>query len=327
VKCQVAPPPTGVTPAEGGRATWLLTRRAEQSQFGADVSSLKCEVSSGPGAVAEDEPSCRTKPIWGRLPWDCGLRSERRMCQTKPNLERMGCLGKRTLHAERLYDVAESAKQSQSPMSEQNHRQASLDDANHAATTESAEQSQSGKEVSGLKCEVSSGTPAPGGDPSRGRLGYMAADPSCETKPIWGRLPWDCGLRSERRMCETKPNPERMGCLGKRALHAERLYDVAESVKQSQSPMSEQNHRQASLDDANHAATTESAEQSQLETSGRGCGFAETQDIASLQARDATCTATGDSAEQSQFVRRASRGRWGPGGAGPCGRCGRSRRS
>ncbi len=31
---------------------------------------------------------------------------------------------------------------------------------------------------------VSGSTPAPGGDPSRGRLGHMAADPSCETKPI-----------------------------------------------------------------------------------------------------------------------------------------------
>jgi hypothetical protein len=55
----------------------------------------------------------------------------------------------------------------------------------HATSVDdSAKQSQSGKEVSGLKCEVSSSTPAHGGDPSRGRLGYMAADPSCETKPI-----------------------------------------------------------------------------------------------------------------------------------------------
>jgi hypothetical protein len=74
-------------------------------------------------------------------------------------------------------------------------------------------------------------------------------------------------------------------------------------AKQSQSPISEQNHRQASLDAATQAATTDSAEQSQLETSGRGCGFAETQDIASLQAGDATRTATGDSAKQSHFER------------------------
>jgi hypothetical protein len=63
-----------------------------------------------------------------------------------------------------------------------------------------------------------------------------------------------------------------MGYLGKKALRAERFGGVAESAKQSQ-----------------------------LETSGPGCGFAETQDIASLQAGDATCTATGDSAKQSQL--------------------------
>ncbi|MBN1509822.1 MAG: hypothetical protein JW955_23445, partial [Sedimentisphaerales bacterium] len=58
------------------------------------------------------------------------------------------------------------------------------------------------EEVSSSKCEVSSGadadppcetkpigevsssTPAPGGDPSRGRLGYMVDHPVCETKPI-----------------------------------------------------------------------------------------------------------------------------------------------
>jgi hypothetical protein len=94
------------------------------------------------------------------------------------------------------------------------------------------------------------------------------------------------------------------------------------------------NHRQAALDDATQAGATESAKQSQspddvpaqpvetqdfasphsldandpgsakqsqLETSGRGCGFAETQDLASLQAGDATCTATDDSAKQSQL--------------------------
>jgi hypothetical protein len=102
-------------------------------------------------------------------------------------------------------------------------------------------------------------------------------------------------------MCETKPNLERMGYLGKRALCAERLGDVAESAKQRQLPISAQTHRQASLDAATQAATTDSAKQSQLETSGPGCGFAETQDIASLQAGDATCTATGDSAKQSQL--------------------------
>jgi hypothetical protein len=102
-------------------------------------------------------------------------------------------------------------------------------------------------------------------------------------------------------MCETKPNLERMGCLGKKALRAKRFGDVAESAKQSQLPISEQTHRQASLDAATQAATTEPAKQSQLETSGPGYGFAETQDIASLQAGDATRTATGDSAEQSQL--------------------------
>jgi hypothetical protein len=72
------------------------------------------------------------------------------------------------------------------------------------------------------------------------------------------------------------------------------------SAEQSQSDGSLDDHRQASLDAATQAATTDSAKQSQLETSGPGCGFAETQDIASLQAGDATCTATDESAEQSQ---------------------------
>jgi hypothetical protein len=115
---------------------------------------------------------------------------------------------------------------------------------------ESAKQSQFRAEVSSLKCDVSSSTPAHRGDPSRGRLGHTAADPSCETKPIWGQRPWDCGVRSKHRMCKTKPNLERMGCLGKRTLRAERLYDVAESAKQSQSPISQKAHRQASPGDA-----------------------------------------------------------------------------
>jgi len=42
--------------------------------------------------------------------------------------------------------------------------------------TDSAKQSQF--------AEASSSTPAPGGDPSRGRLGHMGAEPMCETKPI-----------------------------------------------------------------------------------------------------------------------------------------------
>jgi hypothetical protein len=59
-----------------------------------------------------------------------------------------------------------------------------LDRVQSMRETCSAEQSQLDGGVSSLKCEVSSSTPGTGGDPSRGRLGYMAADPSCETKPI-----------------------------------------------------------------------------------------------------------------------------------------------
>ncbi len=39
--------------------------------------------------------------------------------------------------------------------------------------------------------EVSGSTPALGGDPSRGRLGHMGADPSCETKPIEGSFKFE----------------------------------------------------------------------------------------------------------------------------------------
>jgi hypothetical protein len=117
------------------------------------------------------------------------------MCETKPNLERMGYLGNRTLRAERLGDMAEFAKQSQLAISEHDHRQASLDAATQTLASDGVKQTQFPADtswrtkpmasgVSSLKCEVSSSTPAAGGDPSRGRLGYMAADPSCETKPI-----------------------------------------------------------------------------------------------------------------------------------------------
>jgi hypothetical protein len=63
---------------------------------------------------------------------------------------------------------------------------ASFEETPYGVTTnegDCAKQSQS-QEVPNLKCEVSSSTPAPGGDPSRGRLGHMVDDPACETKPM-----------------------------------------------------------------------------------------------------------------------------------------------
>jgi len=70
---------------------------------------------------------------------------------------------------------------------------------------ESVKQSQIERSV---KFEVSGSTPALGGDPSRGRLGHMAANPVRETKPIVGRGPWDCGLRNAE--CGLK-DQQRMG--------------------------------------------------------------------------------------------------------------------
>jgi hypothetical protein len=205
----------------------------------------------------------------------------------------MGYLGKRALRAEWFGDVAESAKQSQLPRSEQGHRQAALAAATRTVTSDGAEQSQFqadtswrtkpigaeassfkrevsssasapagdgsdeqsqlpadalcgtkpiGTEASSFKCEVSSSTPSPGGDPSRGRLGYMPADPSCQTKP----------------------NLERMGYLGKRTLRAERFGDVAESAKQSQLAISEHDHRQASLDAATQTLASDSVKRTQF---------------------------------------------------------------
>jgi hypothetical protein len=154
---------------------------------------LKCEVSSST-APAVTIPT--NKANWQGQAGDRRLEATAGvMCETKPNLERMGYLGKRSLRAERFGDVAESARQSRLPKCEQDHRQASLDAATRTVARDGAEQSQFqadtswrtkpiAAEASSLKCEVSSSTPAGGGDPSRGRLGYMAPDPSCETKPI-----------------------------------------------------------------------------------------------------------------------------------------------
>jgi hypothetical protein len=47
----------------GLKGTELVGKRAKQSQFSPEVSSLKCEVSSGADPAAQDKPSCRTKPI------------------------------------------------------------------------------------------------------------------------------------------------------------------------------------------------------------------------------------------------------------------------
>jgi hypothetical protein len=99
------------------------------------------------------------------------------MCETKPNLERMGYLGKRTLHAERFGDVAGSAKQSQLPISEQGHRQAALADATPKPPGDSVKQTQLEEQVSSLKCEVSSGVAVL-------QTSNIKLDTSCETKPI-----------------------------------------------------------------------------------------------------------------------------------------------
>jgi hypothetical protein len=73
----------------------------------------------------------------------------------------------------------DSMKQSQFATEEGGHNPA----CETPSEADFAKQSQSG-EASSLKCECSGSTPAPGGDPSRGRLGHMVADPVCETKPI-----------------------------------------------------------------------------------------------------------------------------------------------
>jgi hypothetical protein len=141
----------------------------------------------------------------------------------------MGYLGNRTLRAERSGDVAESAKQSQLAISEQDHRQAALDAATRTVARDRAEQSQFqadascrtkpiGAEASSFKCEVSSSTPSPGGDPSRGRLGYIAAEPSCQTRRARQKSGWTepiPGIGAETRArsrlgdfchgCRTKP--------------------------------------------------------------------------------------------------------------------------
>ena len=92
--------------------------------------------------------------------------------------------------------IAAAVRQSQSPISRKAYGQASLGVAAREVGSCSAKQSQltadascqtkpiRGEGVSSLKWEVSSNTPARGGDPSRGRLGHIVAGPACETKPI-----------------------------------------------------------------------------------------------------------------------------------------------
>jgi hypothetical protein len=140
-------------------------------------------------------------------------------------------------HAGRRGPVTDGAKQTQLVISEQDHRQASLDDATRTLASDGAEQSQSGEQVSSSKCDVSSSTPAGGGDPSRGRLGHMADEPSCETKPI---------------------------CPAGQATNG------ADSAEQSQFPISQQGHRQAALAAATRTLAGSGTEQSQSHMSAAG---------------------------------------------------------
>jgi hypothetical protein len=123
---------------------------AKQSQS-EGVSDFKCEVSSSTPAPGGD-------PSRGRL----GHRVADPACETKP------------MEVDVSSEV-DSAKQSQFAVEEGGH--------SPPCETDSVKQSQSGG-VASLKFEGSSSTPAPGGDPSRGRLGHMVVDPACETKPI-----------------------------------------------------------------------------------------------------------------------------------------------
>ncbi len=137
-KCQVAPPPPGVIPAEGGWATWWRTRR------------------------------CETKPIWpcrasgGHSP----PYTKRRAKQSQLAGEQMKAKCHQEEELWKVVPCHPSAKQSQ------------LD-------------------------EVSGSTPAPGGDPSRGRLGYMLAGPPVRNKANLREEDWS--KRHLPASCETKP--------------------------------------------------------------------------------------------------------------------------
>jgi hypothetical protein len=234
LKCEALSSTTGsgAIPAEGDWATWRLTLRAKQSQFSPEVSSLKCEVSSSTPAPGGDpgrwrlghmvaDAPCRTKPNWDRgrglRSAECGLKRGTVVRNKAEFRQDGGSRKRRTL-----------------PVGEPRRR------------PEHAEQSQFRAEVSSLKCEVSSSTPAPGGDPSRGRLGCMAPDPSCETKPIEA-VGSVCSVPVRASSEET---PDGV------------TTNATDSVKQSQSDGSRDDHRQASLDAATQAATTDSAKQS-----------------------------------------------------------------
>jgi hypothetical protein len=111
------------------------------------------------------------------------------------------------------------------------------------------EQSQSGKEVSGLKCEVSSST-APAVTIPTNKANFRAGDPGIA----------DCGVTAE---CVKQSQCQRVG----RALSPVREGGYRQQShydKQSQLAISEQNHRQASLDAATRALASDSVEQTQF---------------------------------------------------------------
>jgi hypothetical protein len=141
---------------------------AKQTQLDGAVSSLKCEVSSGAGRVEEDNPSCETKPIasaGGSVKaeglGDGGWANHRQAALDDATQE----------------GTSDSAKQSQSPDDVPAQPVETQDFASPqslgANDPGSAKQSQLQEQVSGLKCEVSSG-PGPAEEDN----------PPCETKPI-----------------------------------------------------------------------------------------------------------------------------------------------
>ena len=179
--------------------------------------------SAGPGLTGS---VCETKPIEaagsvGVRNVDCGVQNEERgslVCETKPMEARRASVparpnevsrpgpcdgeGRAGTHDLRIANRDDCAKQSQlwagGPLGLRIGDCGLRIDGRRPATAfmgERAKQSQ---------LEGASGsTPAPGGDPSRGRLGHMV-DPSCETKPISGEGGSDA--RGLQRVVRNKAN-------------------------------------------------------------------------------------------------------------------------
>jgi hypothetical protein len=134
----------------------------------------------------------------------------------------------------------DSAKQSQLPISQENHRQAALDAATRTVAGDGVKQSQLDRGVSSLKCEVSSSASAPMGDDSD-EQSQLPADASCGTKPI---------CPAGQMVCSAHPT------------------SGADSAKETRLLISEQGHRQAALDAATRTVASDGAEQSQSRGSG-----------------------------------------------------------